>query len=150
MARIACETEHAMRDKGFPMTWTDEHPSIADITVDAAYHAARAAKVVAIAVGTSTGASARLIARYRPLVPIYAFTTDEHVARQLSLMYAVEPILAAAFESTDQMLHEMERILTESGRVQPGDNIVFVAGQPVGLRGSTNMMKVHRIAGIPR
>jgi pyruvate kinase len=50
--------------------------------------------------------------------------------------------------STDQMLHEMERVLIESGRVRPGDNIVFVAGQPVGLRGSTNMLKLHRVGSI--
>jgi pyruvate kinase len=50
--------------------------------------------------------------------------------------------------STDQMLNEMERMLIETGRVHPGDNIVFVAGQPVGLRGSTNMLKLHRIGGV--
>jgi pyruvate kinase len=47
------------------------------------------------------------------------------------------------------MLHEMEVMLIESGRVKPGDNIVFVAGQPVGLRGSTNMLKLHRVMGFP-
>jgi pyruvate kinase len=147
MARIASETEYAMRDKGFPLAWINPHPTIPEITTEAAYHVARAAKVVALAVGTTTGASARSIARYRPPVPIYAFTPDENVARQLRMMYAVEPILAPAFHSTDEMLHEMERTLVDSGRVQPGDSIVFVAGQPVGLRGSTNMMKLHRIAG---
>ena len=148
MAKIACETECAMQDRGFPVGWTDQNLSIAQITADAAYHAARSAKVVALAVGTSTGTSARLIARYRLPVPIYAFTPDECVVRQLSLAYGVEPILSPSFQSTDHMLHEMERVLTESGRVQPGDNIVFVAGQPVGLKGTTNMMKLHRIAGV--
>jgi pyruvate kinase len=42
------------------------------------------------------------------------------------------------------MLHEMERVLVETRAVRPGDNIVFVAGQPVGLRGSTNMIKLHK------
>jgi pyruvate kinase len=50
--------------------------------------------------------------------------------------------------STDQMLTEMEHLLASTGRARPGDNIVFVAGQPVGLRGSTNMLKLHRVAGI--
>ena len=51
-------------------------------------------------------------------------------------------------ESTDQMLHQMERVLIDTGRVRPGEHIVFVAGQPVGLRGSTNMLKLHRVSGI--
>lgn len=119
MARIACETEQSL-------------------------HTA----VTALAVGTTSGASARLLARYRPPVPIYAFTSHEAVARQLSVVYGVDPIISPAIESTDQMLNQMERLLIETGRVRPGDNIVFVAGQPVGLRGSTNMLKLHRVSGI--
>jgi pyruvate kinase len=70
------------------------------------------------------------------------------VARQLSIVYGVSAILMPTMTSTDQMLHEMERLLVSSGCVQPGDHIVFVAGQPVGLRGSTNMLKLHRVGGI--
>lgn len=148
MARIALETEHVLRNKGFPDVWTDQQLTIPEIIADAAYHSARSANVVALAVGTSTGTTARLLARYRPPVPVYAFTSDENVARQLSVIYGVDSILSPSFSSTDQMLMEMELKLVNSGRVQPGDNIVFVAGQPVGLRGSTNMLKLHRISGI--
>ncbi len=148
MARIAIETEHALRNKGFPDVWTDQQLTIPEIIADAAYHSARSANVVALAVGTSTGTTARLLARYRPPVPVYAFTSDDDVARQLSVIYGVDSILSPSFSSTDQMLMEMELKLVNSGRVQPGDNIVFVAGQPVGLRGSTNMLKLHRISGI--
>ena len=104
--------------------------------------------VVALAVGTSTGSFARLLARYRPPVPIYAFTSSESVARQLSIIYGVEAIVTPEMTSTDEMLTQMEHVLVAAGRVKPGDNIVFVAGQPVGLRGSTNMLKLHRVAGI--
>ncbi len=148
MSRIACETETALSGKGFPDVWQNERMSMPEIIADAAYHSARSAGAAALAVGTSSGASARLLARYRPPVPVYAFTSDEAVARQLSMIYGVEPILSPAFESTDRMLQEMELMLTESRRVQAGDSIVFVAGQPVGLRGSTNMLKLHRISGI--
>ncbi|MBV9404948.1 MAG: pyruvate kinase [Acidobacteriaceae bacterium] len=144
MGRIACETEKAIHGRGFPDVWKAGEQSIPEIIADAAYHSARCAGVVALAVGTTSGASARLLARYRPPVPIYAFTSSEFVARQLSVIYGVVAIVAPAMDSTDQMLHEMERLLIESGRVRPGDNIVFVAGQPVGLRGSTNMLKLHR------
>jgi len=118
-----------------------------EIIAEAAFHCARSAGVAALAVGTTSGASARLLSRYRPPVPIYAFTSSEAVARQLSIAYGVDAIILPNLESTDRMLHEMERVLVESSRVKPGDNIVFVAGQPVGLRGSTNMLKLHRVSG---
>jgi pyruvate kinase len=148
MARIASETESALRGKGFPELWSAEERTIPEIIADAAYNSARSAKVAALAIGTSSGASARLLARHRPPVPIYAFTSDEIVSRQLSIVYGVEPILSPAFENTDQMLAYMEHTLVQSNRVQAGDNIVFVAGQPVGLRGSTNMLKLHMVSGM--
>ena len=148
MARIAVETERSTQ-KIFPDVWSKDELSIPEIIADAAYQSAQTAGVVALAVGTSTGASARLLARYRPPVPIYAFTPNEVVARQLSIIYGVHVILAPSFESTDQMLQAMERMLVDAKLAKAGDNIVFVAGQPVGLRGTTNMMKLHKITGNP-
>ncbi len=148
MARIAGETESAIHKKGFSDVWNAEEKSIPEIIADAAYHSARSAGVVALAVGTTSGASARLLARYRPPVPIYAFTSSEAVAQQLTVVYGVSAIISLAAQSTDDMLQNMERLLMDTGRVRPGDNIVFVAGQPVGLRGSTNMLKLHRVSGI--
>jgi pyruvate kinase len=78
-------------------------------------------------------------------VPIYAFTQHEAVARQLSVSFGVEPILAPDVKSTDLMLLQMEQILVTSGRLKPNDNVVFVAGQPIGRMGSTNLIKLHRI-----
>ncbi len=147
MARIAAETESSM-NKVFPKVETKGDLSIPEIIANVAYQAARSAGVVALAVGTSTGASARLLARYRPPVPVYAFTLSEAVARQLSIVYGVHAIVMPPSQSTDEMLHDMERVLLEMGRVRAGDNIVFVAGQPVGLRGSTNMLTLHKVAGI--
>jgi pyruvate kinase len=150
MGRIAVETEAAIKSKGFPDKWNKEDCGIPEIIADAAYHCARTAGVVALAVGTSSGSSARLLARYRPPVPIYAFTHDENVARQMSVIYGVRGIHCAAFTSTDTMLQMMETALLENKFATPGEKIVFVAGQPVGLRGSTNMLKLHCIGGIPK
>ena len=63
------------------------------------------------------------------------------------MVYGVNAIVSLAAQSTDDMLQNMERLLVDSARVRPGDHIVFVAGQPVGLRGSTNMLKLHRVSG---
>jgi pyruvate kinase len=145
MARIAEETERWLHPQGFPEPLPPLTPSNAEIIADAAYHAARSAGVAAIVVFTSSGASARLISRFRPPVPIYAFTQNECIARQLSVCFGVEPILAPDVKSTDQMLLQMEHLLVTSGRLKPSDNVVFVAGQPIGRTGSTNLIKLHRI-----
>lgn len=145
MAKIALETENAVRDQGFEEVQLVSEPTTPHIIADAAYHAARFAGASALVVGTSSGATARLLARYRPPVPIYAFTGSETVARQLSIVYGVQAIIAPAATSTDTMLMEMERILVESGRLAPGNSVVFVAGQPVNQAGTTNMLKLHRV-----
>ena len=148
MARIALESETSIRQKGFREVTLVDQPSIPQIIFHAAHMAARTAGVVAVAVGTSSGASARLLARYRPPVPIYAFTSSEATARRLSVVYGVEAVVAPSHQSTDHMLLEMERTLLETGRVKPGESIVFVAGQPVNQRGSTNMMKLHQASAV--
>ncbi|MBV8807676.1 MAG: pyruvate kinase [Acidobacteriaceae bacterium] len=148
MARISCEAEASINKKGFGDPGEKEDRTIPEIIADAAYHSARSAGVVALAVGTTSGSSARMLARYRPPVPIYAFTSGEIVARQLSVIYGVHPVILPTMQSTDEMLHNMERLLIETGRVKAGDHIVFVAGQPVGLLGSTNMLKLHRVSEV--
>jgi len=59
--------------------------------------------------------------------------------------YAVNPVLAPDVASTDEMLAQIDRVLTEEGHVKKGDTVVFLAGQPVGRPGTTNLMKLHRI-----
>jgi pyruvate kinase len=72
------------------------------------------------------------------------------VARQLSIVYGVDPIISPAHHSTDHLLEEMEYALMNTGRVKSGDAIVFVAGQPVNQVGTTNMLKLHRIGHVRR
>jgi pyruvate kinase len=146
MARIATETELAVKKQGFKEVRLPVDPTTPQILADAAFHVARSAEVSALAVGTFTGATAKLLARYRPPVPIYAFTAGERVARQLSIIYGVDAIVAPLCESTDQMLFEMEKALVTTGRVKPGDNVIFLAGQPVNQPGTTNILNLHRVS----
>jgi pyruvate kinase len=145
MARIATETENSIRSQGYQKLPAAAHLTYAEILADAAYHAARAAHVAAIVVFTATGSSARLVSRYRPPVRIYAMTPRENVGRQLMVNYGVEPVEAPHVASTDEMLAQMDRVLTERAYVKAGDTVVFIAGQPVGRPGTTNLMKLHRI-----
>jgi len=145
MARIATEAEHSLRARGVQEIPRRANPSYAEILADAAYHAARDASVSAIVVFTASGSSARLISRYRPPDPIYAITPNEAVARHLSIQYGVVPILAPDVASTDEMLKLSDDLLVERGALKTGDSVVFVAGQPIGRPGTTNLMKLHRI-----
>jgi pyruvate kinase len=146
MAKIAVETESAVRREGFKPVSIAANPTIPQIIADAAFHVARSAEVSAIAVGTSSGKSARLLSRYRPPVPIFAFTANESVARRLSVICGVEAIISPASESTDKMLQQMERLLLATGHVKVGDHVVFVAGQPVNQSGTTNILNLHCIS----
>ncbi|MGQ9635479.1 MAG: pyruvate kinase [Bryobacteraceae bacterium] len=149
MASIAKEADANIRRRGFASLPAASGRDLAGITAEAAYHAARSAQVAALAVFTVSGFSARLVARYRPPVPIFAFTPNPEIARRLALVFAVEPLLAPAFQSTDEMLLFTEQTLMSTGRLRAGDSIVFVAGQPPGASGTANLIKLHRL-GSPR
>ena len=76
---------------------------------------------------------------------IFVFTASEHTARILSVVYGVQAIVAKETASTDEMMAQMDRMLLDRGYVKPRDSVVFVAGQPIGRSGTTNLMKLHRI-----
>ena len=116
----------------------------ADIVADSAYRAAQVAGARAIAVFTSTGFTARLGARFRPTVPIYAFTPSEAVVRELQPVFGVRATQIPESASTDEMVAFVDRVLIEKGLLSKGDTIVLVAGQPVGRAGTTNLLKLHR------
>jgi pyruvate kinase len=145
MSRIASESEDSIRNRGYVDPPHATEPGNPEILADAAYHAARDSAAAAIVVFTSTGSSARLVSRYRPPVGIYAITPHEETARQLSINYGVNPLLAPSVSSTDEMLAQMDRIMVEGGFLKRGQLVVFVAGQPVGRAGTTNLMKMHRV-----
>src|ERR1035438_9695222 len=143
---IAREVESAVGRRGFhPPVATDSHTSHPEIIASAAYHAACSAGVAAIVVFTTSGSSARLIASYRPGVPIYAFTPSETTLRRLSIVYGVRPILSPEAASADEMLNVVDQTLLPLGWLKPGQSIVVVAGQPVGHAGTTNLIKLYSV-----
>src|SRR5271165_1246318 len=88
MARIAAETESSISKRGYQEPPTGPHPGNAEILADAAYRAAREARVAAIVVFTASGYSARLVSRYRPPVRIIAMTGSMDTVRRLMVNYA--------------------------------------------------------------
>jgi pyruvate kinase len=145
MVSIAREVETAVGRKGFSAPVSTGGHSHPDIIAGAAYNAACSAGVAAIVVFTASGFSARLIAGYRPTVPIYAFTPSQTTLRALSVVYGVRPILSADAASADEMLNVVDQTLLPLGWLQPGQSIVVVAGQPVGRAGTTNLIKLYSV-----
>jgi pyruvate kinase len=72
-------------------------------------------------------------------------TPSANVARQLVINYGVQPVLTPDSDSIDEMLLLLNRAMVESGYLKNRDTVVFVAGQPVGQPGTTNLLKLHRI-----
>jgi pyruvate kinase len=94
---------------------------------------------------TQSGDSARRMSRLRSPIPLLAFTPEQAVRSQLSLVWGVETFLTPSVKHTDDMVRQVDQALLGAGRVSRGDLVVIVAGSPPGIPGSTNAMRVHRI-----
>jgi pyruvate kinase len=94
---------------------------------------------------TESGFSARLISQARPTVPIIALTPYVEVRRRLALCWGVSSRLIRKVETADEMIEAVEATLLDEGAVRPSDTIVIISGSPMGVRGTTNLMKLHRV-----
>jgi pyruvate kinase len=102
-------------------------------------------KAAAIVAATSSGNTARLVARFRSCAPVMALTDSVETQRQLSLSWGVIPHLVNSFVDTDQMFASARCWAIEKGVAKPGDCIIITAGVPVGMAGTTNLLKVMEI-----
>lgn len=98
---------------------------------------------------TQSGDSARRMSRLRSRIPLIAFTPEASVRSQLALSWGVETFLTETVSTTDDMVAQVEERLVASGRAEPGNRVVIVAGSPPGLPGSLNTMRVHRLPARP-
>lgn len=104
--------------------------------------------VAAIITATSSGYTSKAISKFRPKAPIIAVTTTESVRRKLALEWGVYPVLAPESMSTDEVLENSISAAIKNKYVKEGDLVVITAGIPVGLSGTTNMIKVHTIGKV--
>jgi pyruvate kinase len=112
---------------------------------DAAATAAHALSARGIVAFTESGFSARLISQARPSVPIIALTPFVEVQRRLALSWGVASRLIRKVKTTDEMIEEIEANLLSDGVVRPNDVIVIISGSPMWVRGTTNLLKLHRV-----
>jgi pyruvate kinase len=144
MARIVIEAECNMGD--FVQFRRREHRglSVAETICESIAHSAEDLPMGAIAVFTETGNTARMISKYRPKVPLYAFTHSEPVVRRMNLYWGVHPVRCRQAHSAEQMVTMAEQDLVRRGLLKPGDVLGVVAGTRQ-LSGSTNLMRLHVI-----
>ncbi len=101
--------------------------------------------VAAIAVFTRTGRSAIFMSKARPVVPIQAFTPEESTYRRLSLVWGVTPAIVPFADTVEAMIEHVEAALKASGTVQPGQQVVLVAGHPLREIRPPNMALLHTV-----
>jgi pyruvate kinase len=121
-------------------------PTTQDAIAQAAHDIVEAVGARAIVVFTATGGSARRIARTRPQVPILALTPSPEVRNQLALVWGVIPHLAPDPRDTDDMVRLALEAVKALGLAQVGERVVIAAGVPFGVRGTTNLIRVERVA----
>jgi pyruvate kinase len=144
MSRIVEHVEHEALDR-LPALAYEPMGSTARALTRAAVDVARGVSAKYIIAFTETGASARMIARHRPEIPMLAFTTNPAVRSWLSVVWGIETFLAPPVRHTDDMVQQVDTALLAIGRVQPGDKVVIIAGVPPGVPGTTNGMRVHLV-----
>ena len=98
---------------------------------------------------TKTGTTARMLSRFRPECPIISCTPNETTLRQLNLSWGVIPLMAeVTMTSTDDLIHHAVHKAVEAGLLKDGDLVVITAGVPLGVSGTTNLMKVHIVGDV--
>jgi pyruvate kinase len=112
----------------------------------AACEAATVSGAVAICCFTLRGETARLLAEFRPHVPIIAFSPDQAIRRRLALYWGVVPKVMEPVKNADLMTEMVSDRLLEDGVASPGDRVVLVHGSPLGAPGHTNSIRLHEIA----
>ncbi|WP_300276936.1 pyruvate kinase [Peptacetobacter sp.] len=102
----------------------------------------------AIITSTSSGYTAKMVSKFRPQAPIIAATNDEDVMRRLALTWGVYPIKSASAGNTDEVIEKSIEAAKKAGYIKNGELVVITAGVPVGVSGTTNLIKVHVISEV--
>ena len=119
--------------------------SVSDATAHAACLTAKDVNAAAIVTVSESGNTARLLSKYRPKQPIIACVMDEQVQRQLSLSWGITSLLMGPAHSTDELIEMSTALAEKNGYLHNGELTVVTAGVPVGVSGTTNMIKIHMV-----
>ncbi len=149
MARIALSAERDINyEKRFKTYEMDENPDVTGAISHATCTSAMELGASAIITVTKSGRTARMISKYRPSCPIICCTTDETVCRQLNLSWGVTPLVVMEETNTDDLFERAVEAGEQAGLLRHGELVVMTAGVPLGISGTTNLMKVHVVGHI--
>jgi pyruvate kinase len=148
MDRIAVSVEH---DPSYQarvhFTQTRLEPTTADALAGSARQIATTVSAKAMVCYTSSGSTARRIARERPSVPTLAMSASLHTARRMGLIWGVHAVHTRDVSSFEEMVEKSKRMALRHKVAEGGDRLVLMAGVPFGVSGSTNVLHVVRLIG---
>ena len=149
MNRIAVTAESSLNYEKIISAVAREHSlTITNAIAHATCSMAIEMNAQVIVTATASGETPRALSKYKPKAPIVAVTPSEETARRLSLNWDVYPIVTPYFNSTDEMFERCINLAKEHGYVREGELAVLTAGVPIGLVGSTNLLKVETVGKI--
>ena len=125
-----------------------ERPDVTSAISHATCTTAHDLGAVAIMTVSKSGLTAREISKYRPACPIICGTTSPKVRRQMNLSWGVIPIMIEEQNNTDDLFEHVVDVAQQEELVQNGDLAVITAGIPLGISGTTNMLKVHLVGDV--
>jgi pyruvate kinase len=142
MVQVAEETEQILEPR---YEFARGKKSIPEAISFAAVSLARDLKVAAFLIPTSSGSTARMIARYRPQTPIIAISPEPQTIKTLCLVWGVYPVPVKGFQSTDVMIQVAQKKALQLNFVKRGDLVAVTAGLPLHQAGTTNMITVKPV-----
>jgi pyruvate kinase len=118
-----------------------------DAIAQAAGEMARTVGASSIVCFTSSGSTARRVARERPTVPLLVLTPSLKTARRLGLLWGAHAVRTRDVGSFEEMVGKSKRMALRHKVAKAGDRIIVTAGVPFGVPGSTNVVHVARVMG---
>jgi pyruvate kinase len=148
MSRIAQRAEQAIPYGEYSQRRSATGSTTTDAISHATVQAANELSAAAIVTSTQSGWTARMVSKYRPRAPIVAVTTEQQTACRLNLLWGVYPIIGEVITNTDELMESAVNHSLRSGFIRNGDLVVITAGVPVGVPGTTNLLKVHVVGDV--
>jgi pyruvate kinase len=143
MGKIARSAEEEFPHPLFLRRETSEAMNLQQAITYAASLLAEDVRAKVITTPTESGSTARWVSKLRPRQPILALSRHLPTVRRLNLCWGVYPILVSDWKDTDKMLRRSKKIPKELGMATQGDKIVIIAGVPISIPGTTNLIKVE-------
>ena len=147
MDAIARKTESSIDCSRVAVLPAHTHLSVTAATAHAACTTAEDIGADAILTVSQGGITAQMVSRFRPEATVVALLLDPQIRRQMALYWGLVPIMMKRAENSDELVHSAVETAQRAGLVKHGDLVVITAGVPVGVSGTTNMIRIEQVGG---